>query len=63
MQLILTLLFFALMVGIFVLVYLMWRTDTKRTAKMEETLIDLAEKSAETAGRLSHILEEKEQPK
>ena len=63
MQLILTLLFFALMVGIFVLVYLMWRTDTKRTAKMEETLIDVAEKSAETSRRLSHILEEKEQPK
>lgn len=63
MQLILTLLFFALMVGIFILVYLMWRTDTKRTAKMEQTLIDVAEKSAETARRLSGILEEKEPPK
>ena len=68
MQLILTLLFYVLLVGIFVMVYLMWRTSVKRTAKLEGTLIGLAEKNAdtseknaETARRLSRILEE--QPK
>lgn len=53
-------LFYALMVGILVFVFLMWRTGVKRTQKLEQTLIEVAQKSAETSRRLSAILEEKE---
>ena len=61
-QLILTLIFYLLIVGILVLVFLIWRAGVKRTAKLEQTLIDVATKSAETSRRLSAILEEKEKP-
>lgn len=61
-QLILTLLFYLLMAGILLLVFLMWRTGTKRTEKLEQALIDVATKSTETSRRLAAILEEKEKP-
>ncbi len=63
-QLILTLIFYALVVGIFTMVFLMWRMSSKRAAKLEQTLIDVALRSAETSRRLAAILEaqEKEHP-
>ena len=61
-QLILTIIFYALIVAIFVFVFLIWRSGTKRTAKLEQTLIDVALRSAETSRRLAAILEAKEHP-
>ena len=61
-QIILTIIFYLLIVAIVVLVFLMWRVGVKRTAKMEQALIDATSKSTETARRLSAILEEKEKP-
>lgn len=61
-QLILTLIFYALMVAILVLVFLMWHQGMKDRQKLEQTLIDVAQKSTETSRRLSAILEEKEKP-
>ena len=59
-QLILTLIFYALIVGILVFVFLMWRAGVRERQKLTQVLADVAEKSAETSRRLSAILEEKE---
>ncbi len=61
-QLILTIIFYVLIIAIVIFVYLIWRSGVKRTQKLEQTLIDVALKSAETSRQLSHILAEKEKP-
>ena len=61
-QLILTLIFYLLVVGILAFVYLIWRAGVHERQKLSQTLVDVATKSAETARKLSVILEEREKP-
>lgn len=61
-QLILTIIFYLLIVLILVFVFLMWRAGVHERQKLSQTLVDVATKSAETSRRLAAILEEKEKP-
>ena len=61
-QLILTIIFYLLIMGILVLVYLMWRAGVHERQKLTQTLAEVATESAETSRRLAAILEEKEKP-
>lgn len=61
-QLILTLIFYLLVALILAFVYLIWRAGVHERQKLEQTLVDVAQKSTETARKLSAILEEKEHP-
>lgn len=56
-QLLLTIIFYALMVGIFVFVFLMWRTGVRERQKLTRALIEVSEKNAEANRKLADLLE------
>ena len=66
MQLILTIVFYAWLFAILMLVFLMWRNSISRIAHMQQALIDLTTKStdaakaaSEAAQRIALALEKK----
>ena len=65
-QVILTLIFYVLLIAILVLVTLMWRSSVTRTEKLQQALID-ATKASTTAAKESaeavRILADKEHPR
>ena len=64
-QLILTIIFYALIVAILMMVFLMWRTGVRERQKLTQTLVDATLKSTEAAkdaAEAVRVLAEKEHP-
>jgi hypothetical protein len=65
-QLLLTLIFYAFLAGILVLVFLMWRTGVRERQKLTQTLVDATRASTEAAKESAEavrlLAEKKEHP-
>ena len=64
-QLILTLIFYGILVAIFALVFLMWREGRRERAKFAQALVDAARtatEAAKDAAEAVKVLAEKEHP-